>query len=322
MTVRAAGDLPALSVRRPYLATVVNLLIILAGISAVFGVELRELPDVDRPIVTVRANYPGGSPETIDAEITSVIEAAVARVNGVKAVRSSSEENNLRIRAEFNPSVDLIDAANDIREAVSRVERDLPDGVEDITVIKADADAQPIIQLSAFSESLAIDELTRVVEDEVVPELTSVEGVAEVNLFGTRERVLRVIVDPIKLASYRLSVADIAAVLKQARYDVPAGSFKSGDQEVLVRANASVATPEGHRKADPARRCPHWRCRHGLVRPGRGAQLHPAERPDRDQHGHRPPGAGQHGFDLARCRACRRAPQRPFGRHHDHHHLR
>ena len=245
MTVRAAGDLPALSVRRPYLATVVNLLIILAGISAVFGVELRELPDVDRPIVTVRANYPGGSPETIDAEITSVIEAAVARVNGVKAVRSSSEENNLRIRAEFNPSIDLIDAANDIREAVSRVERDLPDGVEDITVIKADADAQPIIQLSAFSESLAIDELTRVVEDEIVPELTSVEGVAEVNLFGTRERVLRVIVDPIKLASYRLSVADIAAVLKQARYDVPAGSFKSGDQEVLVRANASVATPEG-----------------------------------------------------------------------------
>ena len=83
------------------------------------------------------------------------------------------------------------------------------------------------------------------VEDEIVPELTSVEGVAEVNLFGTRERVLRVIVDPIRLASYRLSVADIAAVLKQARYDVPAGSFKSGDQEVLVRANASVATPEG-----------------------------------------------------------------------------
>ena len=248
MAMEAAGGLPALSVRRPYLATVVNLLIILAGLGAVFGVELRELPDVDRPIVTVRANYPGGSPETIDAEITSVIEAAVARVNGIKAVRSSSEENNLRIRAEFSPSVDLIDAANDVREAVSRVERDLPDGVEDITVIKADADAQPIIQLSAFSESLAIDALTRVVEDEIVPELTSVEGVAEVNLFGTRERVLRVIVDPIRLASYRLSVADIAAVLKQARYDVPAGSFKSGDQEVLVRANASVATPDGIEK--------------------------------------------------------------------------
>ena len=100
-----ANDLPALSVRRPYLVGVINLLIIIAGISAIFGVEVRELPDIDRPIVTVRANYPGGSPETIDAEITSRVEGAVARVNGVKAVRSSSEEDNFRIRVEFSPSV-------------------------------------------------------------------------------------------------------------------------------------------------------------------------------------------------------------------------
>ncbi|GBF28004.1 efflux pump membrane transporter BepE [bacterium MnTg02] len=239
-----ANDLPGLSVRRPYLATVLNLLIIIAGVGAVFGVEIRELPDVDRPIVTVRANYPGGSPETIDAEITSVIEAAVARVTGVKAVRSSSEENNLRIRVEFRPSIDLIDAANDVREAVSRVERDLPDGVENIFVIKADADARPIIRLSAYSNKLAIDALTRKIEDEIVPELTSVEGVANVRLFGDRKRVLRVVIDPIKLAGYQLSVADVVAVLRGARFDVPAGSFKSGEQEVIVRANASVTTPE------------------------------------------------------------------------------
>lgn len=234
------GDLPALSVRRPYLAVVLNLLIIIAGFSALFGIEVRELPDIDRPIVTVRANYPGGSPETIDAEITSIIEAAVARVNGVKKVSSSSEENNFRIRIEFSPSVNLVDAANDIREAVSRVERELPDGVEDIFVIKADADARPIIQLAAESDKLSIDELTRRVEDEIVPELTSVDGVAEVNLFGDRERVMRVILNPLKLASYQLSVADVVKVLENARYDVPAGSFKSGDQEVIVRANASV----------------------------------------------------------------------------------
>ncbi len=242
--VTEANDLPALSVRRPYLATVLNLLIIIAGIGAVFGIEIRELPDIDRPIVTVRANYPGGSPETIDAEITSVIEAAVARVTGVKAVRSSSEENNLRIRAEFNPSIDLVDAANDVREAVSRVERDLPEGVEDIFVIKADADARPIIRLSAWSDSLAIDELTAKIENEIVPELTSVDGVADVRLFGARKRVLRVVINPMKLAGYQLSVADVAAVLKSARYDVPAGSFKSGEQEVIVRANASVYNPE------------------------------------------------------------------------------
>lgn len=239
-----ANDLPALSVRRPYLAGVINLLIIIAGISAIFGVEVRELPDIDRPIVTVRANYPGGSPETIDAEITSRVEGAVARVNGVKTVRSSSEEDNFRIRVEFSPSVNLIDAANDVREAVSRVERQLPDGVEDIFVIKADADARAIIQLSAYSDRLTIDEVTRKVEDEVVPELMSVEGVADVQLFGNRERVMRVVIDPLKLASYKLSVADVAAVLRNARYDVPAGSFASEGQEVLVRANASVTKPE------------------------------------------------------------------------------
>jgi hydrophobe/amphiphile efflux-1 (HAE1) family protein len=238
------NDLPALSVRRPYLAGVINLLIIIAGISAIFGVEVRELPDIDRPIVTVRANYPGGSPETIDAEITSRVEGAVARVNGVKAVRSSSEEDNFRIRVEFSPSVNLIDAANDVREAVSRVERDLPEGVEDIFVIKADADARPIIQLSAYSDKLTIEDVTRKVEDEVVPELMSVEGVADIQLFGDRERVMRVVIDPMKLASYKLSVADVAAVLRNARYDVPAGSFSSEGQEVLVRANASVTSPK------------------------------------------------------------------------------
>ena len=238
------NDLPTLSVRRPYLAIVMNLLIIIAGIGALFGVEVRELPDIDRPIVSVRANYPGGSPETIDAEITSVIEAAVARVTGVKKVRSSSEENNLRIRVEFNPDIDLMDAANDVREAVSRVERDLPEGVEDIFVVKADADASPILQLAASSDVLAIDDLTRRVEDEIVPALTTVSGVAQVDLFGAREQVLRVITDPVKLAAYKLSVADLANVLRSARYDVPAGSFEAGDQEVIVRANASATTPE------------------------------------------------------------------------------
>lgn len=245
MEIRShASDLPALAVKRPYLTTVLNLLIIIAGISAILGVEVRELPDVDRPIITVRANFPGGSPEMIDAEVTKIIEGAVARVNGVKAVRSSSEEDNLRVRAEFSPSVNLVDAASDVREAVSRVERDLPEEVEDVFVIKADADAQPIIQLSAFSQHRSIEDLTRVIENEIVPELMSVTGIADVQLFGKRERVLRVVIDPMRLASYKLSVVDVANVLKSARYDVPAGSFESSEQEVLVRADASVTRPE------------------------------------------------------------------------------
>ena len=239
-----ANELPALSVRRPYLAAVLNLLIVIAGIAAVFGVEVRELPDVDRPIVSVRANFPGASPETIDAEVTSVVEGAVARVNGVTEVRSSSEEGNFRIRVVFRPSVDLISAANDVREAVSRVQRELPDGVEDLFVIKADADSQAIIRLAVSSDALSVEEVTRRVENEVIPELTSVDGVADVAIFGKQERVMRVVIDPMRLAGYKLSVADVVNVLKNARFDVPAGSFKSNQQEVIVRANASVTKPD------------------------------------------------------------------------------
>ena len=242
--VNTISDLPAISVRRPYLAIVLNLLIIIAGFGAVLGIEVRELPDVDRPVVSVRANYPGASPETLDAEVTSVLEGAVSRVNGVKEVRASSEENNLRVHVIFNPSIDLVDAATDVREAVSRVERELPDRVENLTVIKADADASSILSLAVSSDSLPVDELTRVVENQIVPVLTSVDGVAEVNLFGDRERVLRVKLDPLRLAGYGLSVADVADVMRNARYDVPAGSFKSSELEVLVRADASVNQPE------------------------------------------------------------------------------
>ena len=117
------AGLPGLSVRRPLLAAVMNLLIVIAGLAAMLGVEVRELPDVDRPIVSVRANLPGAAPETMDAEVTSILEGAISRVSGVREINSSSEENNSRIRIEFNPGVDLDTAASDVREAVSRVSR-------------------------------------------------------------------------------------------------------------------------------------------------------------------------------------------------------
>lgn len=239
------GGLAGLSVRRPLLAIVLNLLIIIAGVAALLGVEVRELPNIDRPVVGVRADFPGGSPETIDAEVTSVVESAVARVNGVVNVRSSSEENNFRIRIEFRSDVDLVDAANDVREAVSRVVNRLPAGVEDLFVVKADADASPIIDLAISSDSLPVEALTEVIENEITPAFTSIEGVADLSLFGERERVLRVAVDPLLLASHGLSIADVSRVLQSAQLDVPAGSFSSGDQDVIVRADASVSDVAG-----------------------------------------------------------------------------
>ena len=238
------NDLPSLSIRRPVLVLVVNLLIALAGLAAITAIETRELPDVDRPIVTVRATYPGASPETMDAEVISMIEGAVARVSGVKEISSASEENSGRVRVEFRPGVDLNSAASDIREAVSRIAQQLPERVEQVQVVKADDDSQAIVNLAVLTDSLMEEELTRIVETDIIPQLVSIEGVADVQLSGARQRILRVVIDPLRLTSYGLSVTDVANVLRQAAFDVPAGSFRSLDQELIVRADASAVTAE------------------------------------------------------------------------------
>jgi len=233
-------DLPALAVRRPVLIVVLNLLIVIGGLAALLGVEVRELPDIDRPVVTVRADWPGAAPETVDAEVTSVLEGAVARVSGVGSIDSSSEEGNARVRVEFRPGVALDTAANDVREAVAAAERRLPDGVNDVTVVKADDDADPIIRLSLLSDTLSAEDLTRLAENEIAAEIAAVPGVASVDVYGSRERVLRVIVDPLRLAGLGLSVDAVATALQRADFDVPAGSFASRNQTLLVRAEASV----------------------------------------------------------------------------------
>ena len=239
------SGLPALAVKRPLLAAVLNLLIVIAGLAAIFGVEVRELPDVDRPIVTVRATLPGAAPETMDAEVTSILEGAAARVSGIRDIRSSSEENSSRIRIEFNPGTDLDTAANDVREAVAQVERRLPDRVEQVGVTKADDDSDPIVQLAVVAPTYSEEELTRVIDNEIVPEILAVKGVASVGQFGGRERQLRVVIDPLRLSRYGLTVGDVANALRSAPFDVPVGSFLSDDQQLIVRAEATAATPEG-----------------------------------------------------------------------------
>ena len=236
----AGAGLPALGVKRPWLVAVMNLLVAIAGLVAVFAIEVRELPDVDEPVVNVRANFPGASPETMDAEVTRILEGAVARVSGVKEVNSNSEEGNTRIRAVFNPSSDVDRAAADVREAISRVQRQLPDNVEQLAVFKADEDAEEIMRVAVLAEGMSEQDLATVVERDVVPAFISLPGVADVPLFGSRRQILRVELDPGRLSTYGLTVTDVRAVLAQAPLDVPAGSFKTSDQTLLVRADAAV----------------------------------------------------------------------------------
>ncbi|WP_374763537.1 efflux RND transporter permease subunit [Yunchengibacter salinarum] len=238
------GGITALGVKRPVLVIVMNLLIILAGLASIPGQDVRELPNVDRPVVSVRAVFDGASPKTMDAEVTSLIEGAVARVSGVKTIESASEENNMRMRVEFDAGADLNTAASDVREAVSRVRRELPDDIDEVVVVKADDDARAIIELSAFSNSLNAFELAERIEKDVAPELLSIDGVADVRLDGNRPRVMRVQLDPARLARFGLAPGNVLDTLASVNLDVPAGSYESEDQELLVRAEASVTSPE------------------------------------------------------------------------------
>lgn len=241
---KLTNDLPSLSIRRPVLIVVLNLLIIIAGIAALNGLEVRELPDVDRPVVTVVAAFPGGSPETIDNEVTSRLEAAAARVSGVKSIRASSEEGSSRISVEFRPNVDLDTAANEMRESVSRVQRQLPPEVEQVSIIKADNDAQSVVSVAISSDTLQLEQLTERIETDLAPLFLNIPGVADVQLRGARERVMRVNIDPLRLSSFNLTVVDVSNALRQAPFDVPAGSLKSTDQQLIVRADATSVSAE------------------------------------------------------------------------------
>jgi hydrophobe/amphiphile efflux-1 (HAE1) family protein len=232
-------DLPSLSIRRPVLILVLNLLIVTAGIAAFYALEVRELPDVDRPIITVTANYPGAAPETVDSEVTSRLEGAVARVSGVKAIRAQSEEGNSRIRVEFRPGIDIEDAANETRESVARIQRRLPNEVEQLAIVKADNDAQGVVNIAVSSEKYDLETLTDIVETDLAPLFLNVPGVADVRLDGDRQRVLRVSVDNLRLTSFQLSISDVAAALSTAPFDVPAGSIRSTDHQLIVRADAT-----------------------------------------------------------------------------------
>jgi len=181
-------DLPSTSIRRPVFIIVLNLLIVTAGIAAISALEVRELPDVDRPIITVRADYPGAAPETVDAEVTSRLEGAVARVSGVRTISAESEEGNSRVRAEFRPGVDIEDAANEMREAVARVQRGLPDEVEQVAVTKADNDARSVVNVAVSSDRYDLETLTDIVETDLAPLFLNIPGVADVNLNGERQR--------------------------------------------------------------------------------------------------------------------------------------
>ncbi|HBK92396.1 MAG TPA: multidrug transporter AcrB, partial [Parvularcula sp.] len=239
-----AGGFVAALIKRPILAIVVNLLIVLAGFAALNGVEVRELPDVDNPVVTVDTRYPGATPEAVDAEVTSIIEGAVALVDGVTSISSSSSRERSRVVAEFSQSVDINIAATDVKNAVSGVTGRLPEDVEEPQVVKADNDSSPIMRLTVSANAMDPGELADLVEDVVAPRIQSVDGVAQVDVYGDRRRVIRVRIMQDSLAARGLTVADVASLVQGASASAPAGRIRNATQEILIRAETPATTPE------------------------------------------------------------------------------
>ena len=234
----------ALFVRRPILAFVVNALIIIAGLAALFGVEVRELPDVDRPVVTITTRFSGASPETVDQELTGRIEGAVGRVSGVRTISSESRYGRSRVTLEFNDDVDLDVAATDTRDAVARIANDLPDDADQPEIIKADANADPVMRIAVTSDTRSPQDLTQLVRDRVEDRLISIPGVADLQIYGDRDAIFRVDIDQLELASRGLTLADMARALNDVAFDVPAGDLEGSRQSINVRTTATVITPE------------------------------------------------------------------------------
>ncbi|RYH11298.1 efflux RND transporter permease subunit [Tropicimonas sp. IMCC6043] len=243
-TRESEGGGPALFVRRPILALVVSTLIVLAGVAALFGVEIRELPNVDRPVVTVTTGFPGASPETIDQEITGRIEGAVGRVSGLRTISSNSRFGRSRVTLEFTESVDIDVAATDVRDAVARIAGELPDGADDPEVVKADADAQPVMRIAVTSTGRSSHELTEIVQERIEDRLISVNGVADVSIYGDAEPIFRVDIDQAQLASRGLTLADIRAALSDAGFNAASGELAGNRQSINVRTTAMVASAE------------------------------------------------------------------------------
>jgi HAE1 family hydrophobic/amphiphilic exporter-1 len=234
----------ALFVRRPILALVLSALIVIAGLASLFGAEVRELPNVDRPVITVTTEFPGASPETVDQEITSRIEGAVGRVAGVRTISSNSRFGRSRVTLEFAESADIDVAAADTRDAVARIANALPDDAEDPRIVKADADAQPVLRIAVTSATRSAQDLTRLVDEQIADRLISIEGVADLQIYGDREPIFRVDIDMMELASRGLTLADLRRTLSDAAYDAPAGDLSGDRQSINVRTTATVVTPD------------------------------------------------------------------------------
>ncbi len=236
--------LSGISVRRPVLATVFSILIMVFGAVALGSLPLRELPDVDRPVVSIDASYPGASAQVVENQITRVIEDQLSGIDGVDAISSSSRDGRASVNVEFMLSRDIEDAANDVRNAVDRARGQLPADLTDPVIRKADSDAEAIIWFSLESRTLDRIALTDYADRYIVDRLAVLDGVANVQIGGGYRRALRIWLDTNAMAARGITVQDVENALRAQNVESPAGYVQSQQRDYQLRVARTFETPE------------------------------------------------------------------------------
>ncbi|HEX9653399.1 MAG TPA: efflux RND transporter permease subunit, partial [bacterium] len=233
-----------ISIQRPVFASVMSFTILLFGIIAFLRLPVREYPDIDPPIISVVTLYRGASPSVVETEITNVLEEQFATLEGVKTMTSSSREQGSVITIEFELERNVDEAANDVRDRVSRVRGNLPREIDDPVVSKVDANAQAIVWLALSSDRHSGLELTDIADRILKERIQRLPGVGSVIIGGERRYAMRVWLDPLRMAAHDLTTQDVENAIRRENAEIPAGRVEGAEREFSVRTRGELATPE------------------------------------------------------------------------------
>src|SRR5690554_2339361 len=238
-------NLSTLSIKRPVLAIVMNLTIILFGIIGFTYLGVREFPSIDPAQISVSTSYSGANADIIESQITEPLEKAINSIDGIRNITSSSNQGSSRINIEFNLDKDLEAAANDVRDKVSQAIRSLPEDIDAPPVVsKADADSDAIIVMTVQSDNKNILELTDYADNVIAPRLQTIPGVSSVQIWGQRKYAMRLWIDPLKLASYGVTVSEVRKALLSQNVELPSGKLTGANTELTIKTIGNLSTDE------------------------------------------------------------------------------
>ena len=237
-------NISELSIRRPVLATVLTLIILLFGLIGYTFLGVREHPSVDNPIITVTCSYAGANADVIENQITEPLEQNINGISGIRSLSSVSQQGQSRITVEFELSVDLERAANDVRDKVSRAQRYLPRDCDPPTVSKADADAMPILMVALQSNKRSLLELSEIADLTVKEQLQTISDVSSVDIWGEKRYSMRLWLDPTKMAGYGVTTVDVKNAITRENLELPSGSIEGNTTELTIRTLGLMHTPE------------------------------------------------------------------------------